>query len=106
MPGYLVSTISQVQCSHLGTAKPNVPNLRVRVLGLPTVTIASPYTIAGCLFNVGGSPVPCVTGQWLAGTARVLSLGQPLVVQAGQSTCAPNLTPMIVVATQPRVFAM
>ena len=106
MPGYLVSVVSQVQCTHLGTAKPTVPNLRVTIMGQPSVTIASPYAIAGCPFNVGVTPVPCVTGQWFTGTTRVLSSGQPLVLQAGQSTCAPNMTPMIVMMTQARVAAL
>jgi len=106
VPGYLVTTMSTVTCTHAGQAKPTIPNPRVKVLMQPTVLIASPYTVAGCPFNVGVSPVPCVTGQWLTGTTRVLSNGQPLVVQAGQSTCAPNLTPMIVPMTQIRVAAL
>jgi hypothetical protein len=105
VPGYLVTVTSAVTCTHAGLAKPTVPNPRVKVLMQPTVLITSPYVVAGCPFNVGVSPVPCVTGQWLTGTTRVLSNKQPLVVQVGQSTCAPNGTPMVVRGTQVRVKA-
>jgi hypothetical protein len=47
-----------------------------------------------------------VTGQWLVGTTRVTSLGQPLVVQSSQGICAPTGTPLLIVATQTRVSAM
>ena len=105
MPGYLVTVTSTVTCTHAGQAKPTIPNPRVKVLMQPTVLITSPYMVAGCPFNVGVSPVPCVTGQWLTGTTRVLTNGQPLVVQAGTSTCAPNGTPLVALINQMRVLA-
>lgn len=107
MPGFLVQVGAQVLCSHGGQATPTVPNPRVMLSGTPSVLITSPCVIAGCAFppppTANG---PCVTGQWLSGTTRVLSLGQPLVVQSSQSVCAPTGTPMLIVATQPRVSAM
>lgn len=107
MPGYLVQVGAQVLCAHGGQATPTVPNPRVLLSGAPSVLITSPYAIAGCPFppppNGNG---PCVTGQWLTGTTRVLSNGQPLVLQAGSSVCAPTGTPMTVVVTQPRVSAI
>jgi hypothetical protein len=107
MPGFLLSALSQVQCMHGGQAKPTVPNPRVLVSGQPTVLMSSPYVIAGCAFPP--PPVangPCLTAQWTAGTVRVLSSGQPLLVQLGLAVCAPTGTPLLVIATQPRVSAM
>jgi hypothetical protein len=46
-----------------------------------------------------------VTGQWVAGSVRVLALGVPVAVQAGQSVCVPTGTPMVPVFAQPRVVA-
>jgi hypothetical protein len=106
MPGFLVTIGSRVHCTHLGTATPMIPNLRVLVSGQASVTIASKYVVAGCPFNVGGAYVPCVSGQWITGTTRILSNGQPLVVQAGQSACVPNGTPLVVLATQARVIGL
>lgn len=107
MPGFLVHVGAQVQCAHVGTALPTAPNPRVLVSGQPTVTIAAPYMVAGCAMPpppVGNGP--CVTAQWLAGSTRVLSNGQPLVVLSSLSICAPTGTPLLILATQTRVAAI
>jgi len=105
MPGFIVHQGATVLCSHAGTAMPTAPNPRVMVSGQPVTTITAPYTIAGCPFNVTGGPVPCVTGQWLNGSVRVLAGGQPLVLTSSASICAPNGTPMNIIVTQVRVQA-
>jgi hypothetical protein len=106
MPGFLVHVGAQVMCSHAGQAQPSVPNARVTVGGQPTVALSSPYTVAGCTFPPPpAANGPCVTGQWLTGTTRVTSNGQPLVVSAGTSICTPTGTPMMAVVTQTRVTA-
>jgi len=106
MPGLLVHVGAQVMCSHAGQAQPSVPNTRVTVGGQPTVALSSPYTVAGCTFPPPpAANGPCVTGQWLTGTTRVTSNGQPLVVNAGTSICTPTGTPMIAAVTQTRVTA-
>ena len=105
MPGPLLHSGATVMCSHGGQAMPTAPNPRVTVSGMPTVLLSTPYTVAGCPFTVPSGPLPCVTGNWIAGTTRVLSQGQPLVVQAGSSVCAPNGTPMMATASQTRVIA-
>jgi hypothetical protein len=106
MPGMPVPFGSSVLCTHGGTATATTPNPRVTVGGTPTVTIAAPWTIAGCAMppppNGNG---PCVSGQWLVGTTRILSLGQPLVIQTGASLCVPTGTPMNALAPFPRVIA-
>jgi len=107
MPGFLVHVGAQVLCAHGGQATPTVPNPRVTVSGQPTVTIAAPYVVAGCAFpppTAGNGP--CVTAQWLMGTVRVTSNGQPLVVQSSQAICAPTGTPLMIVLTQVRASAM
>ena len=106
MPGTLVHVGATVQCFHLGTATPTAPNPRVLVSGQPTVTMATPYAIAACPFNVSGSPSPCLTAQWTKAATRVFSNGQPLVLLDSQATCAPNGTPLVILATQPRVLGM
>ena len=49
---------------------------------------------------------PCVTAQWLVGTMRVMSNGQPMVVQSSQAICVPTGTPLMIVMTQTRVSAL
>ena len=107
MPGFLIHVGAQVLCAHAGQAQPTVPNPRVLVSGQPTVLITSPYVVAGCaLPPPPAANGPCVTAQWLTGTTRVLSNGQPLLVQSSQAICAPSGTPLLIIATQPRVSAL
>jgi hypothetical protein len=83
-----------------------MPNPRVTVSGQPTVLMSAPYVIAGCTLP---PPIaangPCVTAQWLTGSTRVLSNGQPLLLQSSQAICAPTGTPLLIIATQMRVNA-
>jgi hypothetical protein len=107
MPGFLVHVGAQVLCSHAGQATPTAPNPRVTVSGQPTVLITVPYMVAGCtLPPPTAANGPCVTAQWLTGSTRVTSNGQPLVVQSSQAICTPTGTPLMIVATQTRVSAM
>ena len=104
MPGPLLHAGATVLCAHGGTATPTAPNPRVLVGGQPTVTMAAPYVIAGCPFNAGGAPLPCVSGQWVVAATRVFSNGQPLVLMDSQALCAPNATPLLPVSAQTRVI--
>jgi len=103
MPGFLLHQGATVLCTHGGQAQPTTPAPRVLVSGMPIVTIAAPYVIAGCPFSPPGGNGPCVTGQWLVGAARVFANGQPVVLQSSNSICTPTGTPMLIVATQTRV---
>jgi hypothetical protein len=106
MPGFLVHVGAVVMCSHGGQAQPTAPNPRVTVSGQPTVTIAAPYVIAGCAFPPPpAANGPCVSAQWLMGSTRVTSNGQPLVVSTSQAICAPTGTPLLITVTQTRATA-
>jgi hypothetical protein len=105
MPGFVVHLGAQVMCAHGGQAVPLAPVPRVLVSGQPVATIATPYAVAGCPFPpVSGGP--CVTAQWVTGATRVMAMGQPVVVQAGQAVCAPTGVPLAVLVTQTRVTAV
>ena len=107
MPGFLVHVGAQVLCAHAGQAQPTVPNPRVLVSGQPTVLMTSPYVVAGCTFPPPpAANGPCVTAQWVSGTTRVFSNGQPLLVQSSQAICAPTGTPLLITVLQPRVSAI
>jgi hypothetical protein len=106
MPGFLVHVGATVLCSHGGQAQPTAPNPRVMVSGQPTVTIAAPYVVAACaLPTPPAANGPCVTAQWLVGSTRVTSNGQPLVVLSSQAICAPSGTPLVIAVTQTRATA-
>jgi hypothetical protein len=103
MPGPLLHVGATVLCSHGGTATPTVPSPRVTLTGQPAVTLPPPWAVAGCALppNAGG---PCVTAMWTAGTTRVTSMGQPLVIAGGAATCAPTGVPLLPVSFQTRVI--
>ena len=106
MPGFLLHQGATVLCSHAGQAQPTVVNPRVTVSGMPTVFQSSPYVIAGCaLPPPPAANGPCVTAQFMTGSMRVLSNGQPLLLFDSQATCVPTGTPTITVTTQTRVVA-
>ena len=106
MPGYVLHVGATIQCSHGGQAQATAPNPRVKVGGQMVVTQSAPHTVAGCPFNVSGSPVPCVTAQWVTAALRVKAGGIPVLLQDSQAICAPNGTPLLTVSTQTRVRGM
>jgi hypothetical protein len=104
MPGLMLHLGATVLCAHAGQAMPTAPNPRVTLSGQPSVLMTAPYVVAGCPFPpVSGGP--CVTAQWITGTVRVTSNGQPLLIQTSQAICAPTGTPLLPVAMQTRVIA-
>lgn len=104
MPGFLLHQGATVLCAHAGQAQPTLVNPRVLVSGTPTVTLPTPYVIAGCAFPpppAGNGP--CVTAQFITGSVRILSNGQPLLLFDSQALCVPTGTPTIIAVTQTRV---
>src|SRR3954465_2104470 len=101
MPGPLVHVGAVVTCAHMGQAQPTVPNPRVMVSGQPTVTMAAPWVVAGCALTGTPNP-PCATANWLVGATRLLSGGQPLLLQDSQSITVVPGTPLQVLVTQIR----
>ncbi len=75
------------------------------VSAMPIATIAAPYAVAGCAFVPPGGNGPCVTGQWVVGAVRVMSMGQPVAIMTGVSICAPTGTPLLPISAQMRVLA-
>ena len=105
MPGFILHLGATVMCAHAGQATPAAPNPRVMVSGQPTVTLASPYLVAGCPFVPPGGNGPCVTAQFVTAATRVTSNGQPLLLLDSQAICAPTGTPLLILVTQVRVTA-
>lgn len=104
MPGNLVHAGAVVACAHAGQAMPTLSNPRVKVDGKAVVALSTPWSVAGCPFppTSGG---PCASATWSVGTVRVTSLGQPLVISSGVSSCVPTGVPLTVTTVQPRAVA-
>ncbi|HEU5238630.1 MAG TPA: hypothetical protein VFU37_15975 [Pyrinomonadaceae bacterium] len=85
MPGFLLHVNASMQCPHPppvgpGQATITPSQLRVVVSGQPVATMASQIAIAGCLFQVGNKPQPCVTVKWTMPSTRFLVGGQPVAL--------------------------
>jgi hypothetical protein len=107
MPGFLVQQGALVMCSHGGQATPLVPNPSVTLDGMPTCLVPDPWIVAGCPGIPVSAILPCVMAQWMTGSTRVTSFGQPLLLQTSMAVCAPNGLPLLpVILTQLRVSAM
>lgn len=105
MPGFLIQQGATVLCLHGGQAMPSAPNPRVTLAGAPSSVISSPWIVAGCP-GIPTTIPPCVMAQWITGTTRVTSNGQPLVVMSGQAICTPPGTPLLPLVAQTRVTAL
>jgi hypothetical protein len=108
MPGTLLHVGATVMCMHAGQAQPTTPNPRVLVSEQPTVTLLSPYVIAGCVFPppAAGGNGPCVTAKFVSSSTKVFSNGAPLLLLDSQAVCVPTGTPLLITATQTRVIAL
>ena len=104
MPGFLIQEGATVMCAHGGQAMPTVASPSIALEGMPAAVLSDPWVVAGCPAVPPPIP-PCVTAQWVVGTTRVTSFGQPLVIAGGVAVCAPSGTPLLPVVTQVRVTA-
>jgi len=105
MPGPILHMGAVVMCAHGGQAIPTVPSPCVFVSGMPIVTIAGPYTVAGCAFVPPAGNGPCVTAQWVVGAVQVMSQGQPVAIMTGTALCVPTGTPLLPVSAQTLAMA-
>jgi hypothetical protein len=104
MPGFLVTTGTQILCAHGGKVYSVGINPRVKIMGQPALFQSAPGVIAGC----SNPPPPasiglCITAYWPTGSLRVRSMGQPLLLMDSQSVCMPTGTPATIVPAQMRV---
>jgi len=92
-------------CPHGGQATPQPAQARVSVAGQPVTTLAHLYPVAGCAFNVAGTPQPCTTVRWTTPASRVRVAGSPVLLSGstGISQSAqqvPQGSPVTVVVQQ------
>jgi hypothetical protein len=100
----IVHAGATVTCTHFGQATPMSPFPRVTVSSQPVITMASPYTIAGCELSSTSTP-PCLVGSVSAAAARVMAGGSPVVTLGSESVCVPTGDPLRFVSAQGRVLA-
>lgn len=88
MPGYMLTTASQVMCTHGGTATLTTANTTVKVDGAFALLETDIHSVAGCPFTVPPSkPQPCVRIEWSAGAVMGKSNGTAFLVRSSIGKC-------------------
>ncbi len=110
MPGFVLTAASTVKCTHGGTATVTPTQTDVLADNSPVLTENDTHTVAGCPFNVSGSPQPCVTISWKGGSAKVKAGGNKVLMRSSTGQCknAAGATQgmAIIVNTQTKVKAL
>lgn len=87
MAGFILTAAATIQCTHGGSATAIASNFAVMVDNSPVLVESDTHVVAGCPFNVSGSPMPCVTIAWSAGALQVQVNGTPALVQSSIGLC-------------------
>ena len=88
MPGYILTTMSQVMCTHGGTAILTTSNTMVKADGAPALLETDVHPVVGCPFTVlPGKPQPCIRIEWTAGATMCKSNGTKVLVQSSIGKC-------------------
>lgn len=75
----VVTTSSQVQCTHGGMATLITSNTILFADGAPVLLATDMPVIAGCPFVIGVVPSPCLTIQWVGAAVNRLVNGVGVV---------------------------
>jgi hypothetical protein len=103
--GFIMHKDALVACDHApGIATADSPDLRVKVSGMPVMTVLRSYTVTGCALNGTSSP-PCASGMWIQGAQHVLVGGFPVAVDDGKSVCLTSFGKLNPRVVQQRVQA-
>lgn len=88
MPGYILTTASQVKCMHGGSAMLTTSNTQLKIDGAAALLESDVHTVAGCPFTLPGpKPSPCIRIEWTAGAVMCKSQGNKVLVQSSVGKC-------------------
>ena len=88
MPGYVLTTMSQVLCTHGGKAMLTTANTKVKIQSAPALLETDVHTVTGCTFTLPGpKPSPCVRIEWTAGAVLNKNDGTKLLIQTSVGKC-------------------
>lgn len=71
----LLTTASMLMCPHGGTVQIISANTQVMAGGEFVARSSDTFIIAGCTFNISGTPNPCVQVQWVQTVEQSQTLG-------------------------------
>ena len=77
-------------CPHGGQVSVVSTNTRVKVMGQYVAVMGDTYTIAGCPFQIPGTPPkpqPCIKVQWIVPAMRVKVMGKQVLLKSSTGLC-------------------
>lgn len=88
MPGYILTTSSQIMCTHGGMATLTTSNTKVKVDGAPALLESDIHSVAGCPFTVPPSkPQPCIKIEWTLGATMCKANNRKVLIQSSVGKC-------------------
>jgi hypothetical protein len=87
VPGSMLTTASQVMCTHGGQAVLTTSNTKITASGAPVLLESDVHPVVGCPFTVGTKYSPCVRIEWTAGASAVSVDGTKVLVQSSVGKC-------------------
>ena len=106
MSGILTAQ-TMMMCPHGGTVQVVPATTNVQIGGVPVITAADTFIVAGCAFVIGTVPNPCVSVQWVQPSTGAAWSGNPTLTAASTGFCLAAAQspqgPVSIVAVQPQV---
>lgn len=88
MPGYILTTASQVMCMHGGTATLTTSNTTVKADNMPALVETDIHPVAGCAFTIPpGKPSPCIRIEWSMGATQCKANGTAVLTSTSIGKC-------------------
>lgn len=85
--GHALTTSDIIMCPHGGTVSLASTQARASAGGAHILRPGDIFVVAGCPFNVGGGPHPCVTVEWLNESPRAKAVGQGILTTSSFGMC-------------------
>lgn len=107
MPGYVLTTTSQVTCIHQAKAILTTSNVKAKIDGSPALLESDIHAVVGCPFTVGPKYQPCVRIEWSMGATMAKVDGTRVLVQSSIGKCysADNIMQGIAIISQTQIKA-
>ena len=88
MAGQVLTTMSQIKCTHGGTAILTTANAKAMADNAFALLESDIHAVAGCPFTLpGGKYSPCVKIEWTAGATKMSSNGTKILVRSSVGKC-------------------
>ncbi|HET9060622.1 MAG TPA: hypothetical protein VFN61_11930 [Acidimicrobiales bacterium] len=85
--GVLLNAQASLMCPHGGTVTVVPAQTAALAGGEPVLTSADAFIVAGCPFNISGTPSPCVSVQWASTCTAGTASGLPALSTESMGLC-------------------